>query len=314
MNGHLHIPRMEHLVGHLVRVSDFFRDGGAPPVSTYFVPSQTPNQNTNNLYSAPTVFIDINLWTPDGTDFGFGPDHGLFIIRDGAWSYITPSAWIPSRFALRIPQYVMLTWNAPTFDDVPGDRPDLDVIQERVRGVYGEVQDWLQLHRPGKTAATISVVTGIRTVPPQPPVENDPGAGLFPLEDEAYNLVRGGSQALILDDISAVFLGTNVFNISVENVEGALNTFSAGSIVDGLIPPLIDRFASYKALVYDNPKSPEVTRAIFDDALANLEAANWGREAEYGGDPATISFANLLANIAAFFHFDPDTGLDLPLT
>ncbi len=313
MNSRLHIPRLEQTAGRLLRVSDFLRSGEVPPVPTYFVPSQSPYQVTNFLYFAPTVFIDTNQWTPDGTDVGV-PVHGLFEPREGAWSYVTPDTWIPPKFAARIPQYVMLTWNAQTFDEVPGDRPEVDAIQVAVRMVYGQVQDWLRSHRPGKTAVLISVQTGITMVPPQPNVFNDPGLGLFPVEPESFAIIRGSSQVVLIDDISGQFLGTNTFAVAVGTTEGALLIPPIGGHASGLFPPTVDRFASYKALVYDNPRSPDVTRESFDEALADLEAAGWGREAEYGGDPATISFANLLANIAAFFHFDPDTGLDLPLT
>ncbi len=186
--------------------------------------------------------------------------------------------------------------------------------------VIQRFQAWLAANRAGKTWAWISVNDGVAayesSVDP-PVIINDPGLDLPFVNAESTSLVRDGAEVLILDDISSLFLGTNVFNLAIGSVEGCLFDFALSASTSGLTVPVFDRFASYKAILYYNIKSEEAdpgsTEAEFDVNLALIEAGGFTGEAEYLGNPALITTDGLLAQLGEFFHFDPLTGVDLPL-
>ncbi len=314
MNGKLRLPRLTKTAGRIIRVSDFFPGGDTPFAPSYYAPSQTPLQTVGYLYLAPLVFFDVNFWTADGTDIGFVGDHGLFVAEEGKWSYITPSTWITPRYALRVPQYVMLVWNTQTYDFTPGDRPDIDAILASVTDVYHAVQDWLVENRPGKTFAVVSLDTRFwYGEPDPPPVTNDPGIGVLPVEDESCSLIRSPSQAVSVEDIQASFFGTHHYNISVGSTGGNLIEGALGGTTDVFASPTFDRFASYRALQYADPRDPGGSFVTWETDMSVFEGAGKIIDASWGGDPADITVDGLLTLLGDFFGFDPDTGEDLPL-
>lgn len=234
------------------------------------------------------------------------------VVGDPGYAYAPPTNWPASGLLLRVPQQVYFSFTR--YATTAGVTVDGNVQQ-----IFIQAARQINFLRGSKTSA-MTIAPGqfyaknfwTHLIGPDP--TDPPFFGGKVLHFYVFVPQFQGTVEIPLD-----WYRISVAGLLEPTYTGA-NTGVGGSyyqIAKNRVAQNDPAFAGYRCYMYGIQPSPvwdPQTQIAINNAFSQQTAADMSAYGfTYEGDTLTISFQNIMAKTASYFHFDPSNGQDLPV-